>query len=106
MCSSLALGPPGLRSAFCWLHQGRHVLLVDRATFSRDKAYAAYLSPACTPLLVQLGVPDATLTATPQRLQGMRVMDHHSRACRGRVIQDGECLYVLALPWLVLDHLL
>jgi len=99
-------GPAGAAVSILLARQGYHVLLVDRATFPRDKACAEYLSPACTPLLAQLGVLDAILTAAPQRLQGMRVIDYRGRSCWGRFIQDGKCLYGLALPRLVLDHLL
>ncbi len=99
-------GPAGAAVSILLARQGYHVLLVDRATFPRDKACAEYLSPACTPLLAQLGVLDAILTAAPQRLQGMRVIDYRGRSCWGRFIQDGQCLYGLALPRLVLDHLL
>jgi len=44
------------------------VLLVDRATFPRDKACAEYLRPARTPRLAQFGVLNVTLAAVPQRL--------------------------------------
>jgi len=99
-------GPAGAAVSILLARQGYRVLLVDRATFPRDKACAEYLSPACTPFLAQLGVLDAILTAAPQRLQGMRLVDHRGRSCWGRFIQDGQCLYGLALPRLVLDHLL
>ena len=99
-------GPAGAAVSILLARQGYHVLLVDRATFPRDKACAEYLSPACTPLLARLGVLDAVLAASPQRLQGMRVTDHRGRSCWGRFIQDGQCLYGLALPRLVLDQLL
>jgi geranylgeranyl reductase family protein len=99
-------GPAGAAVSILLARQGYRVLLVDRATFPRDKACAEYLSPACTPLLAQLGVLDAILTTAPQRLRGMRVIDHQGRSCWGRFSQDGQCLYGLALPRLVLDHLL
>lgn len=99
-------GPAGASVSILLARQGYRVLLVDRATFPRDKACAEYLSPACTPLLAQLGVLDAILTMAPQRLQGMRVIDHQGRSCWGRFIQDGQCLSGLALPRLILDHLL
>jgi menaquinone-9 beta-reductase len=99
-------GPAGAAVSILLARQGYHVLLVDRATFPRDKACAEYLSPACTSFLAQLGVLDAILTAAPQRLRGMRVVDHRGRSCWGRFIQGGQCLYGLALPRLVLDHLL
>jgi menaquinone-9 beta-reductase len=99
-------GPAGAAVSILLARQGYRVLLVDRATFPRDKPCAEYLSPACTPLLAQLGILNAILTATPQRLQGMRVIDYRGRSCWGRFIQDGQYLYGLALPRLVLDHLL
>jgi geranylgeranyl reductase family protein len=99
-------GPAGAAISILLARQGYRVLLVDRATFPRDKACAEYLSPACTPLLAQLGVLDTVLKAAPQRLQGMRVIDYRGRSCWGRFVQDGQCLYGLALPRLVLDHLL
>lgn len=99
-------GPAGAAVSILLARQGYRVLLVDRATFPRAKACAEYLSPACTEFLAQLGVLDAVLAAAPQRLQGMRVTDHRGRSCWGRFVQDGQCLYGLALPRLVLDHLL
>ena len=99
-------GPAGAAVSILLARQGYHVLLVDRATFPRDKACAEYLSPACTPLLAQLGVLEAVLAASPQRLQGMRVTDYRGRSCWGRFVHNGQCLYGLALPRLVLDDLL
>ena len=99
-------GPAGAAVSILLARQGYRVLLVDRATFPRDKACAEYLSPACTPLLAQLGVLDAILAAAPQRLQGMRVTNYRGRSCWGRFVQDGQYLYGLALPRLVLDQLL
>ena len=99
-------GPAGAAVSILLARQGYRVLLVDRATFPRDKACAEYLSPACNHLLAQLGVLEAVLAASPQRLQGMRVTDHRGRSCWGRFVHQGQCLYGLALPRLVLDHLL
>jgi 2-polyprenyl-6-methoxyphenol hydroxylase-like FAD-dependent oxidoreductase len=99
-------GPAGAAGSILLARQGSRILLVDCATFPHDKAYAEYLSPTCPPLLAQFGVLDATLTVAPQRLQGMRVIDHRGRSCWRHFIQDGQCLYGLALPRLVLDYLL
>ena len=63
-------GPAGAAASIILARQGYKVLLVDRATFPRDKACAEYLSPACTPLLADLGVLDKILATRPQRLQG------------------------------------
>lgn len=99
-------GPAGTAASILLARQGYRVLLVDRATFPRDKACAEYLSPACNPLLAQLGVLEAVLAASPQRLHGMRVTDYGGRSCWGRFVQQGQALYGLALPRLVLDQLL
>ena len=85
-------GPAGAAVSILLACRGYRVLLVERATFPRDKACAAYLSPACTPLLAQLGILDAILTAAPQRLQGRRVINHRGRSHWGRFIQAGQCL--------------
>jgi hypothetical protein len=104
MCSSSALGR--CCRQYSTRTSGLPWLSVDCTTFPHDKAYAEYLSPTCTPLLAQFSVLDATLTAAPQRLQGMRVIDHRSRSCWRHFIQDGQCLYGLALSRLGLDYLL
>jgi hypothetical protein len=44
-------GPVGTAVSILLARQDDHVLLVDRTTFPHDKACAAYLSPACPPLL-------------------------------------------------------
>ena len=99
-------GPAGAAASILLARQGYKVLLVERATFPRDKACAEYLSPACTPLLAHLGVLDKILLTSPQRLQGMRIVDYHGQDCWGRFLQHGEALEGLALPRLLLDHLL
>ena len=78
-------GPAGAAASIFLARQGHRVLLVDRAAFPRDKACAEYLSPACTAFLAQLGVLDAVLAASPQRLRqrGARAaMSPVSRASR------------------------
>jgi len=99
-------GPAGAAVSILLARQGYRILLVDRATFPRDKACAEYLSPACNQLLDHLGVLEAVLAASPQRLQGMRVTDYRGHSCWGRFVHHGQYLYGLALSRLVLDHLL
>ena len=99
-------GPAGSAVSILLARQGYRVLLLDRATFPRDKPCAEYLSPSCSPILERLGVLEAVLAATPQHLQGMRITDHQGHSCVGRFIEDWRCLQGLALPRRVLDHLL
>src|SRR5262249_57222337 len=79
-------GPAGAAVSILLARQGYRVLLVDRATFPRDKACAEYLSPACNQLLAQLGVLEAGLAASPQRLQGMRRAGYSGRSFCGRFV--------------------
>jgi menaquinone-9 beta-reductase len=99
-------GPAGAAASILLARQGHRTVLLDRATFPRDKACAEYLSPACMDLLERLDVLDAVLAQAPQRLQGMRITDHRGHSCWGRFVHHGQQLYGLALPRLVLDHLL
>lgn len=99
-------GPAGSAVSILLAQQGHRVVLLERAAFPRDKACAEYLSPACSPILERLGVLEAVLAAAPQRLLGMRVTDYHGRSCIGHFVENGCGLQGLALPRLLLDHLL
>jgi len=102
----VSIGPSGAAGSILLARQGSRVLLVGCTTFSHDKTYAEYLSPTCIPLLAQFSVLDTPLTAAPQRLQSMRVIDQRGRSYWKHFIQDGQCPYGLALSRLVLDYLL
>lgn len=99
-------GPAGSAVSTMLARQGYRVVLLERAIFPRDKACAEYLSPACTPILADLGVLESILAACPQRLQGMRITDIRGRSCLGHFRHHGQLLEGLALPRLLLDHLL
>ncbi|HEY7494026.1 MAG TPA: NAD(P)/FAD-dependent oxidoreductase [Candidatus Tectomicrobia bacterium] len=102
----IGAGPAGAAVSIILAQQGYRVLLLDRATFPRDKPCAEYLSPACSPLLERLGVLQAVLAAVPQQLQGMRITDYRGQSCVGHFVENGQYLRGLALPRRVLDHLL
>jgi geranylgeranyl reductase family protein len=99
-------GPAGTASAIL-LHQcGHDVLVLDRATFPRDKPCGEYSSPQTVQILRRLGVADAVEALPPHRLNGMRVyapngthytVDYH--AVRGEH-------YALSIPRLRLDNVL
>ena len=99
-------GPAGAAASILLARQGYKVLLVERATFPCDKACAEKFKLVYTPLLAHLGVLDKILSTSPQRLQGMRIVDYRGQDCWGRFLQHGEALEGLALPRLLLDHLL
>lgn len=66
-------GPAGVAAAIL-LHQAGHdVLLLDRATFPRDKPCGEYSSPKAIDILRRLGVADLVEALPPHRLYGMRV---------------------------------
>lgn len=115
MCYDVAIvgaGPAGAATATHLARAGYHVVLVDRATFPRDKPCAEYLSPAAEPLLRELGVMEALDVSHPGRLRGFRIY-----APGGAIIQGdfsatrdarGEPYFEtgLAVPRLRLDALL
>lgn len=74
-------GPAGSSSAYFLASQGIDVLVIDRARFPRDKVCAEYLSPECSRILDRMDALDATESAGPAHLAGMRV-----RAPNGAII--------------------
>lgn len=99
-------GPAGAASAILLHRLGHDVLLLDRATFPRDKPCGEYSSPQTLTILQRLGVADEIEALPPHRLFGMRVyapngahytVDYHSIT--------GEH-YALAIPRLQLDNVL
>jgi geranylgeranyl reductase family protein len=66
-------GPAGSVTAAQLANEGYEVLLLERATFPREKACGEYLNPGVCRLLRELGLFDAVLAAGPALLEGMRV---------------------------------
>jgi menaquinone-9 beta-reductase len=66
-------GPAGAATAIHLVRAGMRVVLLDKAAFPRDKACAEYLSPACEPLLAELGVLDMLEAGNPAHLRGFRI---------------------------------
>jgi flavin-dependent dehydrogenase len=66
-------GPAGSTAAFFLARAGCDVLLLDRATFPRDKPCSEYLSPQAGRLLHEMGALDALEEGPCARLTGMRV---------------------------------
>jgi geranylgeranyl reductase family protein len=69
-------GPAGSATALLLARAGARVLMLDRASFPRDKACSEYLSPESTRVLERLGVEvlSAVAAASPARLTGMRIV--------------------------------
>lgn len=66
-------GPGGSSTAWHLSQLGLDVLLVDRASFPRDKVCAEYLSPQASRILSSMGATDEIDASGPAHLTGMRV---------------------------------
>ncbi len=105
----IGAGPAGCASA-SFLHQkGLRVLVLDRASFPRDKVCGEFISPAADDILRELGVLDAIEQSHPVRLRGVALSSYGKAElridyplCPGRV----EPMTSLSLPRLQLDPLL
>lgn len=105
-------GPAGSAAAISLARGGWRVVVVDRATFPRDKPCAEYLSPAAEPLLQNLGVLDDILATQPGRPRGFRIFTPNGGMFQGDFsgIRDaaGHPIFAtgLAVPRYTLDALL
>jgi flavin-dependent dehydrogenase len=100
-------GPAGAATAILLSERGRHVLVVDRATFPRPKLCGEYLSPESARILDRLGVLKAIDASGAAPLAGMRitapdgtVLEARYRALGGRQPYHG---HAMALSRSVLD---
>ncbi|MFI5239460.1 MAG: NAD(P)/FAD-dependent oxidoreductase, partial [Gemmatimonadales bacterium] len=66
-------GPGGSSTAWHLAQFGIDVLLLDRATFPRDKVCAEYLSPQASRILSSMGAMEEVDASGPAHLTGMRV---------------------------------
>ena len=66
-------GPGGASTAHSLARAGVDVLVLDRATFPRDKICAEYLSPQASRILSDMNVLDEIERTSPAHLAGMRV---------------------------------
>lgn len=66
-------GPAGASTASCLARSGVDVLILDKASFPRDKICAEYLSPQASRILSDMGVLEEVERSGPAHLAGMRV---------------------------------
>ncbi len=66
-------GPAGASTAHSLARAGVDVLVLDRASFPRDKTCAEYLSPQASRILSDMNVLDEIERSGPAHLAGMRV---------------------------------
>jgi 2-polyprenyl-6-methoxyphenol hydroxylase-like FAD-dependent oxidoreductase len=73
-------GPAGAHLALRLARKGWTVALIDRRTFPRPKPCGEFLSPACLPLLDDLGLRHELEELGAQRIPGMRLAARGARA--------------------------
>jgi menaquinone-9 beta-reductase len=66
-------GPGGSSTAWHLARAGVDVMLLDRASFPRDKVCAEYLSPQASRILAKMGAMEQIEASGPAQLTGMRV---------------------------------
>ena len=72
----IGAGPAGCASALFLQQKGLRVLVLDRASFPRDKVCGEFISPAADDILRELGVLDAIEQSSPVRLRGVAVSSY------------------------------
>jgi flavin-dependent dehydrogenase len=77
-------GPAGASTAHALAKQGVDVLVVDRATFPRDKICAEYLSPQASRILSDMGVLDEIERTRPGQLAGMALRAPNGVVANGK----------------------
>lgn len=110
-CDTLVIGagPAGSATAIRLAAQGRHVMLVDRATFPRDKCCSEYASPETLRELQLLNVLPAVDRHDWTALDGTTVTGPSGSRLRGRFADAGGSPFRptgMALPRRELDNVL
>ena len=105
----IGAGPAGCASALFLHQQGLQVLVLDRASFPRDKVCGEFVSPAADNILRELGVLESIQQSDPVRLRGVAISSYGKPElcidyppCPGR----DHPMTSLSLPRFQLDHLL
>jgi menaquinone-9 beta-reductase len=76
-------GPAGASTAWALAQEGVDVLVLDRATFPRDKICAEYLSPQASRILSDMHVLDEIEHTEPGHLAGMRIRAPNGHVANG-----------------------
>lgn len=76
-------GPAGAATAWALAREGVDVLVLDRATFPRDKICAEYLSPQASRILSDMNVLDEIERTNPGHLAGMKIRAPNGHIANG-----------------------
>ncbi|MBI2882320.1 MAG: NAD(P)/FAD-dependent oxidoreductase [Candidatus Methylomirabilis oxyfera] len=103
-------GPAGSVLAGLLAQRGIETLLLDKATFPRDKICGDYLSPGTVRLLDQLDLLDFVRSAGARRLWGMTVISPDGTTFTAEFPAitgtNGAPPFALSIPRAILDNLL
>ncbi|HWQ69468.1 MAG TPA: NAD(P)/FAD-dependent oxidoreductase [Patescibacteria group bacterium] len=103
-------GPAGSVLAGLLAQRGVKTLLLDKATFPREKTCGDYLSPGTVRLLEQLNLLDLVRSAGAQRLWGMTVISPDGTTFTAEFPAitgtNGAPPFALSIPRAILDSLL
>jgi menaquinone-9 beta-reductase len=83
-------GPAGSATATLLARAGFSVLVVDRASFPRDKACSEYMSPEAVRILDRLGVVETLESAGAFPLEGMKVTGPLGATAHGKFALAGH----------------
>ncbi|HJR16762.1 MAG TPA: NAD(P)/FAD-dependent oxidoreductase [Gemmatimonadales bacterium] len=83
-------GPAGSATATLLARAGYSVLVVDRASFPRDKACSEYMSPEAVRILARLGVVEVLEQAGAFPLEGMKVTGPRGSTAHGKFALAGD----------------
>src|SRR5688572_19974329 len=70
----IGAGPGGAVAAWALAQRGHDVLMIDRATFPRDKTCGDGLTPLAVQALHHIGVYDQIAAAKPARIDRVRLV--------------------------------
>ena len=102
-------GPAGSAAALLLASAGHSVVLVDRASFPRDKACSEYMSPEAVRILDRLGVVSALERSGAVPLAGTSVTGARGARLHGRFALAGHLPFRptgLSVSRRILDHVL
>lgn len=102
-------GPAGSVLATKLAENSFEVLLIDKATFPRDKICGDYLNPGAVRLIEELGLLPSILDAGARRLRGMTLVSPDETAFQAehpKTSRRGRASFGLAIPRRRLDALL
>jgi menaquinone-9 beta-reductase len=102
-------GPAGSSTALFLARSGYRVLLLDQATFPRDKVCGEFISPAADAILAELGVLSAIEATLPLRLRGVAISSYEKTELAIEYPPHPEVkgpMTSLSLPRFVFDELM